>query len=355
MLQFTVNDAPFHMIIISSRTFKMGATQEQREEAMPDEFPEHSVHVSEYALGETEVTQALWKAVMGDNPSLFQVKGPGGNQLPVESVSYEDCLRFIARLNSLTGKKFRLPTEAEWECAARGDLNALYAGSGYTGMVWHAENSNSRPHKVKESKWGSAQIWGLYNLSGNVAEWCSDWKGPYSEQSQMNPTGPASGSERVCRGGGWSDVIWRCRTSSRSSHAPSYKSSDLGFRLAMSLASTLKYYKKPVVRGQLQARAPVLNSVEITEKATLLNMSWTGNDNSTCHMDRNAYIKDRATGKVYPIKDLYGITFNPTKTYVGNKTIDFTLVFPPIPTSTTNIDFVENSSSNWNLPDIELR
>ena len=112
---FTVGNVTFKMIVISSnRSFKMGATIEQREEAMPDEFPEHSVNLSEFALGETEVTQGLWRAVMGDNPSLFQVKGPGGEELPVERVSYDDCLRFSSKLNSLTGKQFRLPTEAEW-------------------------------------------------------------------------------------------------------------------------------------------------------------------------------------------------------------------------------------------------
>ena len=353
--QFTVNNVTFNMVLISSRSFKMGATPEQREEAMPDEFPEHNVHLSEYALGETEVTQALWKAVMGDNPSLFQVRGPAGENLPVESVSYDDCMRFISRLNSLTGKRFRLPPEAEWECAARGGYNTMYAGYSHTGTMWHAENSNMRPHLAQETSWGSPQVWGIYNLSGNVAEWCSDWKGSYTESSQMNPTGPSSGSERICRGGGWGDVAWRCRTSSRSSHAPSYKASDLGFRLAMSMTPTLKYYGNPVVKGEVKERAPQLKSVEVTEKATVLSMSWTGSSQSTCYMNRNAFIKDRKTGKIYTITDLHGITYEPTKTYVGNSTIEFTLVFPPIPVSTTSIDFVESATSNWNLPEIELR
>ena len=356
---FTVGNVTFKMIVISSnRSFKMGATIEQREEAMPDEFPEHSVNLSEFALGETEVTQGLWRAVMGDNPSLFQVKGPGGEELPVERVSYDDCLRFISKLNSLTGKQFRLPTEAEWECAARGGTNALYAGSGAPSVAWYVENSQSRPHKVRENGWGSefAQISGLYNLSGNVAEWCSDWKGPYSEATQSNPKGPSSGTERICRGGGWSDVAWRCRTSSRSSHAPSYKASDLGFRLAMSMTPTVAFYRNPIVHGEKKAGTLELVSVELTEKSTVLSCSWLGgNSGSNCYLDRAAFLRDRATGKTYPITDVQGITFGPEKTYVGDRRFYFSLIFPPIPKGATAIDFIENSSSTWNMTDIELK
>ena len=355
---FTVKNVTFQMVPITNpRTFKMGATMEQREDSMPDEFPEHTVNLSEYALGQTEVTQALWKAVMGNNPSLFQVQGPGGDELPVENVSYDDCLRFIARLNELTGRKFRLPTEAEWECAARGQSNSLYPTA--LGNIWYADNSGSRPHKVRQGGWGgsSSQSHGLFNLSGNVAEWCSDWKGPYTESNELNPQGPKTGTERVCRGGSWADVAWRCRTSSRNSHAPSFKASNLGFRLAMSLTSTLAFYRHPVVHGEVKDKNLQLLSVEVTDKATLLNMYWTGkNSSSYCYIERSACIVDRNTGKTYTITQVRGdMTFRPDKTFVGTGMIKFTLVFPPIPVGCTSIDFIESSYSSWNLTDIELR
>ena len=146
-------------------------------EAYGDESPVHSVTLSSYYMGETEVTQALWKAVMGNNPSRFK-----GDNLPVENVSWNDCQEFIRKLKQKTGKNFRLPTEAEWEYAARGGKKSngyKYSGSNNIGSVaWYDDNSSNQIHAVKGKRLNEL---GLYDMSGNVWEWCSDWYGQYLE------------------------------------------------------------------------------------------------------------------------------------------------------------------------------
>ena len=185
--------------------------------------------LSDYSIGETEVTQELWRAVMGNNPSHFS----GSGQLPVEDVSWNDCQEFIKKLNQLTGENFRLPTEAEWEFAARGGTMSRgykYAGSNNINEVaWYDDNSNSRTHEVKTKQPNEL---GLYDMSGNVWEWCQDWYGNYSSSAMSNPTGPSSGSSRVFRGGSWSYGAWYCRVSIRYFIDPSYGGSIFGFRLA---------------------------------------------------------------------------------------------------------------------------
>lgn len=207
----------------------MGATSEQGSDAYDDEKPAHQVTVSTFSIGETEVTQELWQAVMGSNPSSF--KGP---RRPVENVSWEDCQNFIRELNSLTGKRFRLPTEAEWEYAARGGRKAnghKYAGSSAIDRVaWYDSNSGSQTHDVATKR---ANELGLYDMSGNVREWCQDWKGDYSSSSQTNPKGPSSGSLRVSRGGSWGNDAGYCRVSFRDSYTPSFRYNYLGLRLAL--------------------------------------------------------------------------------------------------------------------------
>ena len=142
-----------------------------------------------YYIGQTEVTQALWEAVMENNPSHFK-----GLRKPVESVSWNDCQEFISKLNSLTGKRFRLPTEAEWEFAARGGNNSrgykYGGGSNLDDVAWYKENSGSRTHDVGTKL---ANELGLYDMNGNVLEWCSDWYGSYDNSSQTNPRGAESG------------------------------------------------------------------------------------------------------------------------------------------------------------------
>ena len=193
---YTVNGVSFNMVQVDGGTFTMGGTAEQ-EKPYNNEKPTHQVTLSSYLIGETEVTQELWQAVMGSNPSEFP-----GNKRPVEKVSWYDCQEFIKKLNQQTGARFRLPTEAEWEFAARGgnrSNHTQYAGSRDIGAVaWYGDNSGSSTHDVATKKPNEL---GLYDMSGNVWEWCNDWYGSFSSTSQTNPKGPSSGSNRMLRGG----------------------------------------------------------------------------------------------------------------------------------------------------------
>lgn len=226
---FTVNGVSFTMVGVEGGTFTMGATSEQgTSDPYDNEYPTHSVTLSNFSIGETEVTQELWQAVMGSNPSSVS-----GTNLPVEIVSWNDCQTFIQKLNQLTGKNFRLPTEAEWEYAARGGNKSKgykYAGSNTLSEVaWYSENSSSKTHPVKQKL---ANELGLYDMSGNVYEWCQDWFGNYSS-AQTNPTGPASGSYRVIRGGSCYDYASYCRVSIRFTGTPANCYTNLGLRLAL--------------------------------------------------------------------------------------------------------------------------
>ena len=226
---FTVNGVSFTMVGVKGGTFTMGGTAEQGSDADSDEKPTHQVTLSDYYIGETEVTQELWKAVMGSNPSNFS-----GTNLPVEAVSWDDCQTFITKLNQLTGKNFRLPTEAEWEYAARGGQKSKgykYAGSNaLSDVAWYWDNSSSKTHPVKQKQ---ANELGLYDMSGNVWEWCQDWYGNYGSAAQTNPTGPSSGSYRVCRGGGWYYSASGCRVADRGGDSPGSRYSDWGFRVVL--------------------------------------------------------------------------------------------------------------------------
>ena len=223
-----VNGVSFTMIAVEGGTFNMGATSEQGGDADSDEYPVHSVTLSDYYIGETEVTQELWEAVMGSNPSDFS----GNPQRPVEMVSWNDCQEFITKLNELTGKNFRLPTEAEWEYAARGGNGSQgykYSGSNtISDVAWYNGNSGSETHNVKTK---SPNELGIYDMSGNVFEWCEDWYGGYSSGSQTNPTGPSSGFFRVLRGGSWYSNTKACRVSNRSNDSPGSRYSRYGFRV----------------------------------------------------------------------------------------------------------------------------
>ncbi len=271
----TANGVSFKMIKVHGGTFTMGATSEQGSDASDDEKPAHRVTLSDYYIGETEVTQELWKAVMGNNPSQFgpktstvsscsydsfvadakrlNAKRPGTVKIPtkaewdatmvtsvgslkrpVEPVSWDDCQAFIRKLNSLTGRNFRLPTEAEWEYAARGGSNShgyKYSGSNTVGTVaWYYDNSGNATHDVKTKQ---ANELGIYDMSGNVDEWCQDWCGDYSSSSQTNPKGPSSGSYRVIRGASWAVSAWLCRVACRGGGVPSNALNGWGFRLAL--------------------------------------------------------------------------------------------------------------------------
>ncbi|MCR4613237.1 MAG: formylglycine-generating enzyme family protein [Bacteroidaceae bacterium] len=210
----------------------------------------HSVTLSSYYIGQTEVTQALWEVVMGTTAlqhfkrldefyrygSLSRNSYGKGPNFPMHYISWEECQEFIRKLNSLTGLRFRLPTEAEWEFAARGGTKSrdyIYSGSDSPDEVaWSNENTNGAPHRVSKLR---ANELGLYDMSGNVEEWCQDWYGSYSSSAQTNPTGSASGSERVIRGG---DFLYPPYTLGRVSYRnhlpPSKCDQSLGLRLAIS-------------------------------------------------------------------------------------------------------------------------
>ena len=228
----TVCGVSFKMVPVAGGTFTMGATAEQGSDAWEGEKPPHQVTLSDYSIGETEVTQELWQAVMGSNPS----ESTGNLQRPVEQVTWGDCQTFIAKLNELTGKTFRLPTEAEWEYAARGGSKSkgyMYAGSNdIDAVAWYVNNSfalgSSSPVAAK-----APNELGLYDMSGNVWEWCQDWYGGYASSPQDNPAGPSAGFYHVFRGGCWDyDAVW-CRVSFRNFNTPSYRNYGLGLRLAL--------------------------------------------------------------------------------------------------------------------------
>ena len=227
---FTVNGVAFKMVKVAGGTFRMGATSEQGSDAYNDEKPVHSVTLSDYYIGQTEVTQELWAAVMGSNPSYFK----GNDQRPVENVSWNDCQEFIEKLNRLTGKNFRLPTEAEWEYAARGGSKSRgykYSGSDNPDAVaWYDDNSGGKTHPVAQKQ--SNEL-GLYDMSGNVYEWCQDWYGDYSSNSQTNPRGASSSSFRVLRGGSWYFSASGVRVSIRIIDTPDYRYNYRGLRLAL--------------------------------------------------------------------------------------------------------------------------
>ena len=216
------------MVLVDGGIFMMGATPEQEDDAWELEFPAHQVKLSSFFMCRVEVSQALWEAVMGSNPSTCQ----GWNR-PVETVSWDDCSKFIARLNEMTGITFRLPTEAEWEYAARGGNRSghyMYAGSNELEKVaWYNENSEATTHPVGGKQPNEL---GLYDMSGNVWEWCVDWQNFYSDDIQINPVGDYKSQGRVMRGGCWKQGDTLCRVSFRGVSAPEMRTSECGLRLA---------------------------------------------------------------------------------------------------------------------------
>lgn len=283
VITVTAKGVSFKMIRVQGGTFTMGATSEQGSDAYDDEKPAHQVTLSTYYIGETEVTQELWKAVMGTNPSYFapketsaaqgsydafvadakrlNAKKPGTVKIPtrqewdaamvttsgslkrpVEQVSWDDCQEFIRRLNQLTGRTFRLPTEAEWEYAARGGSKSRgykYAGGNdINAVAWYVENAydkgESSPdygtHIVKTKQPNEL---GIYDMTGNVWEWCQDWYGKYTDGAQSNPEGPSAASYRVSRGGSWLSNARYCRTSLRNFYSPDLRNYDFGLRLVL--------------------------------------------------------------------------------------------------------------------------
>ncbi len=213
------------MVFVKGGTFMMGSNNGD-----DDEKPVHHVTLSDFSIGKYEVTQAQWRAMMGNNPSYFV----GCDNCPVENVSWNDVQAFIDQLNMQTGKKYRLPTESEWEYAARGgnlSKGYVYSGSDNIGSVaWYFDNSGSKTHSVGQKQ---ANELGIYDMTGNVWEWCSDWYENYTAESLTNPQGASSGQYRADRGGSWNLNKRDCHVASRFINLPVTRRNFLGFRLVL--------------------------------------------------------------------------------------------------------------------------
>ena len=231
VLDFNVNGVQFRMKYVEGGTFMMGAPGDDSE-ATDSERPRHSVTLDNYYIASTQVTQELWQAVMGSNPSFFE----GDIHRPVEMVSWNDCQEFIEKLSTITGRTFSLPTEAQWEYAARGGKKSKgykFSGSNNLGDVaWYGGNSNNTTHPVAQKH---ANELGLYDMTGNVREWCLDRydSNYYASSPQNNPQGPSSGGNRVLRGGSWLDDPGCCRVSYRGDYDPGDRDCIIGFRLSL--------------------------------------------------------------------------------------------------------------------------
>ena len=223
-----------NMVMVEGGSFIMGATSEQINDAWEDEYPTHKVTLSSFYIGKFEVTQEEWNTVMNDDRVVFE-----GDNKPIADVSWNSCQEFIKKLNAISHHNFRLPTEAEWEYAARGGRKSQgkkYSGSNNLESVgWSRDNCGRRVHSVGELQPNEL---GIYDMSGNVSEFCQDWYAEYSKQNMTNPQGPSTGAKPVLRGGSW---IWEsrtCRISSRGvtdEDGRDDKYGDIGFRLAESL------------------------------------------------------------------------------------------------------------------------
>jgi formylglycine-generating enzyme required for sulfatase activity len=213
-------------VLIPAGTFMMGS-----EKGLSDERPVRKVTISKpFYLGKFEVTQKQWEGVMGRNPSNFK-----GAKNPVDSVSWEDCQTFIQKLcEKVPGQTFRLPTEAEWEYACRAGSTTEYGyGDDTVGLgnyAWYYGNSGSKTHPVGEKK---PNAWGLYDMHGNVWEWCADWYGNYDSNAATDPVGPSFGVPRVLRGGSWGHIAAYCRSANRVSTYPSSRYHDFGLRVVV--------------------------------------------------------------------------------------------------------------------------
>lgn len=232
MQTITVSGIEFTMVKVEPGTFMMGEINGDLEVTY-SEKPAHQVTLTKpFYMAKTEVTQELWQAVMGTNPSYFGV----GTNLPVEQVSYNEAIEFCSRLSTSTGRTFTLPTEAQWEYAARGGHKApatptVYAGGSELNAVgWYTDNCEGTTHEVGSK---APNELGLYDMSGSVREWCLDWYGEYSATAQSDPQGPSTGTNRVARGGGWASWARECRIPARMDFHPDNKYGDTGFRVVM--------------------------------------------------------------------------------------------------------------------------
>ena len=229
---FNINGATFNMVRVEGGTFLMGSI-DHNSDADIDEKPQHQVALSDFYIGETLVTQTLWQAVMDCNHSYFT-----GKNLPVDNVSWDDCQEFLKRLSQEMGLVFRLPTEAEWEYAARGGKKSrgyMYAGSNnINDVAWFNDNNGEKTHPIKEMK---ANELGLYDMLGNLLEWCEDLYDVdyYKNSPERNPCNCSSGFLRVLRGGSWNSNKKSCRVTNRFCDTPDHYSNNYGFRIVLVL------------------------------------------------------------------------------------------------------------------------
>lgn len=323
-LVFAVGNVQFEMTEIPGGAFLMGGTKEQQSETGSTDLPVHRVAVSSYYIGKTEVTRRLWKAVMGEDSGDWLAE-----DLPIEWVSWEQCQVFIHRLDSITGQPFRLPTEAEWEYAARGGNGKQYhyAGSNdYDPIGWLYLNSQNRTHAVAQK---APNGFGLYDMTGNVAEWCADWYGAYSAETQIDPTGPKEGKRRVVRGSSWDTSTLNARLSAREGRDPSYSFYDCGLRLAMDgqkgsetnnrLFPTMKAGQDSVMKihvaGQTikMLRVPgskiMMSETEVTQSLWKALMKKNPSSHKGGSLPVNGVSKNDCQDFIYKLDSLSGYTF----------------------------------------------
>ena len=300
---FDIHGIHFKMIYIPQGIYAMGGTGEQGTAAADNEQPVHRIALSDYYIGETEVTRALWHAVMGYTPHVFDPE----MKHPMAGVSWEESQRFVARLSKITGLPFRLPTEAEWEYAARGARRSRgyrYAGGNTLSLVgWYQSNSNDTTHYVAKKVPNEK---GIYDMSGNVLEWCQDWYADYSDEIQFDPIGPDEGSQRVVRGGAYNSAAAGCRVSSRGSFNPDSASASIGLRLALDFDNNYRLYLSRSVVWMEVGEVETVKILNGTGDYTITdfndgivdfaldgdNIVLTGLAEGTAHF----YIKDNVTG-----------------------------------------------------------
>lgn len=253
VLHYEVNGAGFSMKRVEGGVFLMGGTQEQHCEPISIDLPAHTIALSAYYIANTEVTEALWLAVMPE----WEINGWNSPDLPVTDVTWYDCQMFVHRLDSITGLPFRLPTEAEWEYAARGgnmSFGCRFAGSNILDSVaWSLNNAGFRKHRVA-SRWSNEL--GLYDMTGNVSEWCSDWYGRYHLGTEPNPKGPENGEWKVIRGGSFDNGEANQYISRREYLDPNEATNYCGLRLALTLPDepTLKVEEEPAMVKKLRLK-----------------------------------------------------------------------------------------------------
>lgn len=254
VLRFEVNTIPFSMQRVEGGLFVMGGTREQHREEISTELPTHAVALDAYYIGHTEVTQALWQAVMPEWEMIGEWQNPNH---PITDVSWYDCQVFLQRLDSITGLPFRLPTEAEWEFAARGGNDSekyRFAGGNIPDSVgWGLSNAGFRKHTVGLKKPNEL---GLYDMTGNVSEWCNDWYAPYYLGTEPNPKGPITGSDKIVRGGSFDNCQANSHISYRYFQKPEETTKYCGLRLALTLPNepTLQLTEEPAIVKRVKAK-----------------------------------------------------------------------------------------------------